>query len=97
MQARIYKPTKTAMQSGTENTKNWVLEFEYDKSKGIRYVESIMGWISGSDMQQEICLCFGNQEEAIRFATNNNIQYTLIEPQLKKVKPKAYADNFMKR
>ncbi|MFV9875872.1 MAG: ETC complex I subunit [Rickettsiales endosymbiont of Dermacentor nuttalli] len=97
MQARIYKPTKTAMQSGIENTKKWILEFEYDISKGRRYVESIMGWVSGADMRQEIRLCFDSKEEAIRFAINNNIPYTLVLPQIKKIKPKSYADNFIKR
>ena len=28
MPARIYKPSKTAMQSGSANTKCWVLDFE---------------------------------------------------------------------
>ena len=28
MTARIYKPAKTAMQSGTAKTKEWVLDFE---------------------------------------------------------------------
>jgi hypothetical protein len=28
MTARIYKPAKTAMQSGLANTKKWLLEFE---------------------------------------------------------------------
>ena len=28
MRARIYKPAKTAMQSGEARTKEWVLEFE---------------------------------------------------------------------
>ncbi|MGA7609796.1 MAG: NADH dehydrogenase ubiquinone Fe-S protein 4, partial [Xanthobacteraceae bacterium] len=28
MFARIYKPAKTAMQSGKANTKAWVLDFE---------------------------------------------------------------------
>jgi hypothetical protein len=28
MPARIYKPSKTAMQSGQANTKAWVLDFE---------------------------------------------------------------------
>ena len=26
--AKIYKPAKTAMQSGMRNTKNWILEFD---------------------------------------------------------------------
>ncbi len=40
--AKIYKPAKTAMQSGTRNTKNWILEFEsMDKE-----TNPLTGWIS---------------------------------------------------
>ena len=29
--AKIYKPSKTAMQSGTNNSKNWIIEFKTRK------------------------------------------------------------------
>ena len=45
MTARIYKPSKTAMQSGFANTKAWVLDFEPEQP---REVEPLMGWTSSA-------------------------------------------------
>ena len=53
--ARIYKPARTAMQSGTAKTKEWVLEFEPEQS---REVEPLMGWTSSGDMRQQVRLQF---------------------------------------
>ena len=39
--ARIYKPAKTAMQSGTAKTNDWVLDYEPSEP---RQVEPLMGW-----------------------------------------------------
>ncbi|MGA8293409.1 MAG: NADH dehydrogenase ubiquinone Fe-S protein 4, partial [Rhodoplanes sp.] len=55
MLARIYKPAKTAMQSGKARTKNWWLE--YEPSEPLE-VEPLMGWTSSSDMRQQIHLRF---------------------------------------
>ena len=41
MTARIYKPARTAMQSGTAKTKEWVLDYEPEEP---RAVEPLMGW-----------------------------------------------------
>ena len=41
MRARIYKPTKNAMQSGKARTKQWVLEYEQETA---RTVDPLMGW-----------------------------------------------------
>ena len=55
MVARIYKPAKTAMQSGFGNTKGWKLDFEPEAP---RRVEPLMGWTSSSDMRQQLRLQF---------------------------------------
>ena len=47
MEALIYKPAKTAMQSGLANSKQWVLEFTPEVARGM---DSMMGWTSSSDM-----------------------------------------------
>ena len=62
MTARIYKPAKTAMQSGAANTKEWVLDYEPEEP---RVVESLMGWTSSGDMKQQLRLRFDSAEEAI--------------------------------
>jgi hypothetical protein len=48
MRARIYQPAKTAMQSGTAKTHQWVLEFA---PASAREVDPLMGWTSSSDTQ----------------------------------------------
>ena len=90
--AKIYKPTKTAMQSGKRNTKNWFLKFD-TLNTGIN---PLMGWESSKDTMSEVKLEFSNKEEAINFAKKNNINYYIVEPQKRRVIKKSYADNFLK-
>lgn len=89
--ATIYKPTKSAMQSGLSNTKRWLLEFVSNDGK---YIDHLMGWTGSRDMQQEIKLRFTSQEEAIDFAKKNKPTYEIIEANVKRLQPKSYADNF---
>lgn len=91
MKAIIYKPSKTAMQSGRGNSKEWILEFE---DNNLRFKEPLMGWTASSDMKQEIKLYFQTKEEAISYAKQYNIVFSLIQPQTRIIKPKSYADNF---
>ena len=37
---------------------------------------------------------FDSKDDAVRYAEKNSIKYTLSEPKERKIKPKAYADNF---
>jgi len=91
--AKIYKPTKTAMQSGKGNSKNWLLEFEtLDKS-----VSPLMGWESSRDTMSEVKLQFSSKEKAINYAKKNNINYNIIEPKERKIIKKSYASNFLKK
>ena len=91
MEARIYQPTKTAMQSGKANTRFWVLEFEPEESKKI---EPLMGWTSSGDMRGQIKLKFNSKEEAVAYANNNKIPYNINLPNIPKQYLKSYADNF---
>ncbi len=90
--AKIYKPSKTAMQSGLKKYDKWILEF-LTKKTGIN---PLMGWESSEDTYSELVLEFENKELAIDYAKKNKINYELIEPKLKKVSKKSYADNFTK-
>jgi hypothetical protein len=92
MQVSIYKPTKTTMQSGTRNTKNWVLEFKHD---GSREIEPLMGWTSSKDMLREVKLNFSYKQAAIDFAEEHNLTYEVLEPQEKKFSKRSYAENFL--
>lgn len=91
MVARIYKPAKSAMQSGLAQTHEWVLEHE--PSAGKR-VEPLMGWTSALDTQAQVRLAFATKEDAIAYATRNGIPFTLIEPKPRAQVRKSYADNF---
>jgi len=88
--AKIYKPTKTAMQSGKRNEKNWFLEFD-TLSTGI---SPLMGWESSKDTMSEVKLKFSTKEQAVSYAKKYNIDYYIIEPEKRKIIKKSYSDNF---
>ena len=90
--AKIYKPAKTAMQSGNRNTKNWLLEFD-TLNTGIN---PLMGWETSNDTMSEVKLEFSTKEQAINFAKKNDIMYYIVEPQKRKIIKKSYSDNFLK-
>ena len=90
--AKIYIPTKTAMQSGKGKTKNWILEFETKDSR----INPLMGWESSTDTLSEVILKFPTKEKAIDYANKNSISYKVIEPKKREFVIKSYADNFLK-
>ena len=90
--AKIYKPSKTAMQSGIKKFDKWIIEF-ITKEPGIN---PLMGWESSSDTYTELKLEFSSKELAINYAKKKRINYELIEPKKRKVVKKSYADNFLK-
>ena len=90
--AKIYKPTKTSMQSGYGKTNKWVLDFlTKDPS-----INPLMGWESSNDTLSELKLEFNTKESAINYAKKNKIEYEIIEPKKRNVVKKSYADNFLK-
>jgi ETC complex I subunit conserved region len=91
MTAKIYKPARTAMQSGSAKTKDWLLEFEAEEP---RSVEPLMGWTSSGDTKQQVKLRFATKEEAIAFADRSGIAYFVSEPQETTTKVLSYSDNF---
>lgn len=93
MHARIYRPARTAMSSGTAKTKSWVLEYAPANS---REVDPLMGWTSSNDMQSQVKLNFDSKEAAIEYATDNGIEYVVQEPKTRKanLRPGGYGDNF---
>ena len=91
MTARIYKPARTAMQSGQANTKSWVLDFEPETP---RQVEPLMGWTSSADMRQQVRLRFQSKEEAIAYCERRGIPYQVTEDKPVARWAISYADNF---
>ncbi len=90
--AKIYIPSKTAMQSGLGKNKKWIIEF-YTEDKNIN---PLMGWETSSNTLSEVKIEFTSKDLAINYAKKNNIQYDLIEPKKRKLVKKSYADNFIK-
>lgn len=91
MLARIYRPAKTAMQSGKAQTKQWRLEFQ--PSAAAR-PEDLMGWTSTTDTSTQVRLTFETKEEAIAFARAHGIPHQVVEPVEPKRIVKSYGDNF---
>ncbi len=91
MTARIFKPAKNAMQSGTAKTRDWQLDYEPELP---RQIEPLMGWTSSGDMRQQLTLRFDSKEEAIGYCEREGIAYQVIEPQPVARRRAAYADNF---
>ncbi|TNE63108.1 MAG: ETC complex I subunit [Alphaproteobacteria bacterium] len=91
MKARIYQPAKNAMQSGTGNSRRWVLEFEPAAPKQI---DPIMGWTGSGDTRGQLKLRFETQAEAEAYAARNGIPYEVKAVHRKKRIIQAYSDNF---
>ena len=91
MAARIYKPAKTAMQSGSAKTKEWVLDYEPEQP---REIEPLMGWTSSGDMRQQVRLQFATAEEAIAYAERKGIAYQVFGAHTPARRAMAYSDNF---
>ena len=89
--AKIFKPKKTATQSGLGKTDKWILEFQTnDPTKN-----PLMGWESSSDTYTELRLEFSSKELAINYAKKKKIDFELIETKERKIVKKSYADNFL--
>ncbi len=91
MKARIYKPSKSVMQSGRAKDKNWLLEYELESA---RVPEDLIGWVSSSDTLNQVRIPFKNKSAAIAFAEGKNWLYTVQESKKRQIKPRNYIDNF---
>jgi ETC complex I subunit conserved region len=89
--ARIYRPSKTAMQSGRAQTRKWLLEYEPATR---RDPDPLMGWSSAQDTLNEVRMHFPTLDEAVAFAKKHALDYTIMEPHARTPKAKSYADNF---
>ena len=93
MRARIYQPAKTAMQSGSAKTHQWVMEFAPASE---REVDPLMGWTSSTDTQSQVRLKFETREAAEAYAAEKGIEYDLVEPKPRKpvIRARGYGENF---
>ena len=93
MTARIYRPAKSAMSSGTAKTRHWVLEHVADSP---REVDPLMGWTSSSDTEAQVRLRFETKEEALDYAKEHGIDAVVVEPKVRKpnLRARGYGENF---
>ena len=91
-EVRIYRPAKTAMQSGRGKTRRWTVEFvKSDREEP----DPLMGWNGSRDTSAQVSLSFDSKEAAVAFAEREGYSYQVAEDHpMPKPKPKNYADNF---
>ena len=87
----IYKPTKSAMQSGLATNKFWILKYiSYSKTD----LDPVMGWSGSNDTSKQIVLKFNSKDEAIDYAELHSLKFRVLNNNTKKIKPKSYSENF---
>ena len=93
MRARIYKPARTAMSSGTAKTREWILEFV---PASAREVDPLMGWTSSDDTQSQVKLHFETKEAALAYSKDKDIDAIVSEakPRKANVRQRGYGENF---
>ena len=93
MRARIYRPARNAMQSGTARTKGWVLEFAPTEG---RVQDPLMGWTGSGDTQTQVRLQFSTQAEAEAYARAGGIDFVVQQPKERaaNIRLQGYGENF---
>ena len=91
MLARIFRPAKSATQSGRANTQTWVLDFA---PAAARISDPLMGWTQTTDTNGQVRLNFDSRDEAIAYAQGNGLAFEVQADAAPKRIVKAYADNF---
>ncbi|KAF2204683.1 putative NADH-ubiquinone oxidoreductase 18 kDa subunit, partial [Delitschia confertaspora ATCC 74209] len=91
---RIYRPTKTATQSGDWHSHHWQMDWD-PLPKGHRWENPLIGWQSSADFMNGHRIQFKTKEDAINFANKQGYEYFVQEPNERKFVPKAYANNFI--
>ncbi|KAA5599186.1 ETC complex I subunit [Blastochloris sulfoviridis] len=90
MVARIYRPARTAMQSGRAKSRDWLVEFMPET----RAIEPLMGWTASSDTQPQVKLRFATREEAVSYCQRSGIPFQVSEPNEPARRKVSYSDNF---
>ena len=80
------------MQSGTKKYNKWIIEYITEKPG----INPLMGWESSTDTLTELKMEFSTKALAIEYAKKNKINFEIIEPKIRKIIKKSYADNFTK-
>ena len=90
----IFKPTKSAMQSGYNNSRQWCLA---NNDINESFISSKCCWNGSSNPEKQIKLFFDDLESAINFAKKNKYDYEVQMPNKRSLIKKSYAENFLKK
>lgn len=93
MLAKIYQPSRNAMQSGQGKTRAWVLEFVPDSVKA---ADPLMGWNGSADPSRQVRLSFETRDAAIAYAEREGFAFRVFEPTPRRhvLRANGYGDNF---
>ncbi|XP_033337697.2 NADH:ubiquinone oxidoreductase subunit 18 [Megalopta genalis] len=87
---RIYCPAKNAMQSGTDNTHMWEIDFETRE----RWENPLIGWTSTGDPMSNLKVQFVSEKEAIAHCEKMGWEYYVQKKNISNPKPRSYGTNF---
>ncbi|MBX9696713.1 MAG: ETC complex I subunit, partial [Alphaproteobacteria bacterium] len=90
---RLYTTSKTAMQSGKNSTKKWILETINPEAK---FHDPVMGWAGTADTHHQVMLHFDTLDDALHYCKKYRLVPTLIEGGPQHSNAKSYTDNFTK-
>jgi hypothetical protein len=76
MKVKIYKPYKTASQSGFSKFKHWIVEFPQDNNLGL---DPLMGWQKSDNTYKQVQLKFDSLEQALLYVEKNKLEYTYYQ------------------
>ncbi len=79
------------MQSGSAQTRAWIVEFE--ASAAVR-PNALMGWPGSNDTRPQVRLAFDSRDDAIAYAKKHGLDYQVQPARKRIVRPQAYSDNF---
>ncbi|KAH9950605.1 Ndufs4, NADH dehydrogenase Fe-S protein 4 [Amylocystis lapponica] len=91
---RIFQPTRSTTQSGTGKSHRWRIDWEILAGGG-RWENPLMGWASSADYMQGTRMSFRSKEDAIHFAEKQGWDYYVQSPEVKRVPPKNYSENYL--
>jgi hypothetical protein len=57
----------------------------------------LIGWIGSDDTEQQLRLLFPSREAALAYVRRQGLEYRVDEPHERIVRPKSYADNFIRK
>lgn len=86
--------TKVGTSSYGKVDQVWFLKTIEDNNP--HHIDSLTGWVSTDNSQNQFKLRFKTKEDAIKYAEDKGYQYTIQEDKVTKIRKKSYADNFLK-